>query len=74
MAKIDVVCPRCSETQGGIRNGHSSSGAQLYHCKQCLKTFQFRYRYNGAHQTIVDMAMNGSGCRDTSRVLRISLN
>ncbi|WP_406904537.1 IS1 family transposase, partial [Klebsiella pneumoniae] len=23
MAKIDVVCPRCSETQGVIRNGHS---------------------------------------------------
>ncbi|WP_135735453.1 IS1 family transposase, partial [Klebsiella pneumoniae] len=22
MAKIDVVCPRCSETQGVIRNGH----------------------------------------------------
>ncbi|WP_437610544.1 IS1 family transposase, partial [Erwinia sp. V71] len=28
MATIDVVCPRCSETQGVIRNGHSSSGAQ----------------------------------------------
>ncbi|MFM8088915.1 IS1 family transposase, partial [Klebsiella pneumoniae] len=27
MAKIDVVCPRCSETQGVIRNGHSTSGA-----------------------------------------------
>ncbi|WP_323053180.1 IS1 family transposase, partial [Klebsiella pneumoniae] len=24
MAKIDVVCPRCSETQGVIRNGHST--------------------------------------------------
>ncbi|WP_139799922.1 IS1 family transposase, partial [Plesiomonas shigelloides] len=23
MAKIDVVCPRCSKTQGVIRNGHS---------------------------------------------------
>ncbi|HHQ6578271.1 TPA: IS1 family transposase [Serratia fonticola] len=78
MAKIDVVCPRCSETQGVIQNGHSSSGAQLYRCKQCLKTFQLHYRYNGAkpetHQAIVDMAMNGSGCRDTARVLRISLN
>ncbi|WP_447869998.1 IS1 family transposase, partial [Serratia fonticola] len=29
MAKVDVVCPRCSETQGVIRNGHSSSGTQL---------------------------------------------
>ncbi|ESU77813.1 Transposase [Shigella dysenteriae WRSd3] len=46
MAKIDVVCHRYSETQGGIRNGHSSSGAQLY---------QLDYRYNGVepetHQT-----------------------
>ncbi|EMG9895046.1 MULTISPECIES: IS1 family transposase [Enterobacteriaceae] len=78
MAKIDVVCPRCSETSGVIRNGHSGSGAQLYRCKHCLKTFQLSYRYNGAkpdtHQTIVDMAMNGSGCRDTARVLKISLN
>ena len=78
MAKIDVVCPRCSETQGVIRNGHSSSGTQLYRCKQCLKTFQLSYRYNGTkpetHQTIIDMAMNGSGCRDTARVLKISLN
>ncbi|WP_329611207.1 IS1 family transposase, partial [Plesiomonas shigelloides] len=24
MAKIDVVCPRCSKTQGVIRNGHST--------------------------------------------------
>lgn len=42
------------------------------------RPFQLHYRYNGAkpktHQTIVDMAMNGSGCRDTARVLRISLN
>ena len=78
MAKIDVVCPRCSETHGVIRNGHSGAGAQLYRCNQCLKTFQLSYRYNGAkpetHQAIVDMAMNGSGCRDTARVLRISLN
>ncbi|WP_447870325.1 IS1 family transposase, partial [Serratia fonticola] len=22
MAKVDVVCPRCSETQGVIRNGN----------------------------------------------------
>ncbi len=72
MAKVDVVCPRCSETQGVIRNGHSSSGTQVYRCKLCLKTFQLSYRYNGAkpetHQTIIDMAMNGSGCRDTARV------
>lgn len=78
MAKIDVVCPRCSETQGVIHNGHSTSGAQLYRCKLCLKTFQLSFQYNAAkpdtHQSIIDMAMNGAGCRDTARVLDISLN
>ncbi|MGL5267993.1 MAG: IS1 family transposase, partial [Plesiomonas shigelloides] len=29
MAQIDVVCPRCSKTEGVIKNGHSTSGAQL---------------------------------------------
>ena len=78
MAKIDVACPYCSETNGAIRNGYSGSGAQLYRCKHCLKTFPLSSRYIDAkpetHQTIVDMAMNGSGCRDTARVLKISLN
>lgn len=78
MAKIDVVCPRCSEAKGVIRNGHSTSGAQLYRCRLCLKTFQLSFQYNAAkpdiHQSIIYMAMNGSGCRDTARVLGISLN
>ncbi|ACR69715.1 putative transposase [Edwardsiella ictaluri 93-146] len=40
MAKIDVVCPRGAKTQDVIRNGHATSGAQVYRCKLCLKTFQ----------------------------------
>jgi len=50
-----------------------AKSGERYSCKHCLKTFQLSFRYNGAwpdtHQTIVDMAMNGSGCRDTARVL-----
>ncbi|WP_086109606.1 IS1-like element transposase [Xenorhabdus vietnamensis] len=39
----------------------------------CHDTFQLNYRYNG-HELdtkgkIIDMAMNGSGVRDTGRVL-----
>ncbi|WP_418936983.1 transposase-like zinc-binding domain-containing protein, partial [Klebsiella pneumoniae] len=34
--------------QGVIRNGHSTSGAQLYRCKLCLKTFQLSFQYNAA--------------------------
>nr|ULG19864.1 transposase [Yersinia frederiksenii] len=74
MAKIDVACPQCNETHGVLCNGHSASGAQRYICKHCSKTFQLNFSYSGAHQTIVNMAMNGSGCRDTARVLGISLN
>ncbi len=32
MAKIDMVCPRYSETHGVIRNGHSASGASYSAC------------------------------------------
>ena len=40
------------------------------------KTFQIEYAYNacvpGVREKIIDMAMNGSGVRDTGRVLGIS--
>ncbi len=78
MAKVDVVCPQCNETHGVRCNGHSASGTRRYICKHCSKTFQLNFSYSGAkpdtHQIIVDMAMNGSGCRDTARVPGISLN
>lgn len=78
MAKIDVACPRCSDTHDVIRNGHSSAGTQLYRCKQSLKASQLGCRYDRAkpetHQTIIDMVWNGSGCPDTARALKISLN
>ena len=72
MAQIDVVFPHSSKTEGIIRNGHSTSGAQLYRCKLYLKTFQLNVHYNAArpniHQSIIDMAMNGARCRGTTRV------
>lgn len=78
MATIDIICPRCNETRGVRSNGHSASGARRYRCQLCLKTFQHHFRYAaskpGTHQAIVDMALNGAGCRDTARVLNISLN
>ncbi|WP_423062837.1 IS1-like element transposase [Candidiatus Paracoxiella cheracis] len=41
-------------------------------------TFLLDYTHNarapGVKDKIVDMAMNGSGVRDTARVLRISIN
>ena len=76
MAKIDVVCKHCGAVEGVMRNGKSKSGAQRYYCRQCLGTFQLSYSYNGRQEgiaeRIVEMAMNGSGVRDTARVLGIS--
>lgn len=41
-------CARCNEIQDVIRNGHSTSGAQLYRCKLILKTFQLSFQNNVA--------------------------
>jgi len=78
MAKIEVKCPRCEETQV-VKYGQSSSGTQRYYCKNenCSKTiFQLDYRNKGCEpgieKKIIKMAVNASGVRDTSRVLEIS--
>ena len=59
--------------------GKNSTGRQRYLCrnKACRhKTFQLEYKNNacrpGTREKIVEMAMNGSGTRDTGRVLGIS--
>ncbi|MEW9809320.1 MAG: IS1-like element transposase [Candidatus Symbiodolus clandestinus] len=53
-------------------------GVQRYRCKSCSKHFQLEYRYNGNQpgvaDKVVDMALNGSGVRDTSGVLKVSQN
>ena len=75
MAVVDVVCRSCGSTSV-YRHGKSPSGEQRYRCKDCRHCFQMHYRYKahepGVTEKIVDMAMNGSGVRDTGRVLGIS--
>ena len=80
MAKIKVKCPYCGSEEISLY-GKSKSGKQRYLCqnKECShKTFQLEYQNNacrpGTREKIVDMAMNGSGTRDTGRVLKISPN
>ena len=78
MAFIPVHCPRC----GGdhvVKRGQTRQGKQRYLCLRpdCeTKTFILDYSYNGClpevKRTIIDMALNGSGIRDTARVLNIS--
>ncbi|MGN7613660.1 IS1 family transposase [Magnetococcales bacterium HHB-1] len=80
MAVIDVRCPSCDGLDV-VRFGKQPNGSQRYRCNnpQCtrktfLDTYQHRGRLPEVREQIVEMAMNGSGIRDTSRVLKISQN
>jgi transposase-like protein len=76
MATQEIRCPYCQWRVK--RKGFSQTGAQRYQCLalDCRRTFQLAYAYQawkpGVKSQIVDMAMNGSGIRDTSRVLHVS--
>ncbi|MEZ5452561.1 MAG: IS1 family transposase [Thiothrix sp.] len=76
MASIQVKCSSC---QGELvyRHGKARSGIQRYRCRDCRHCFQLDYLYEankpGVVEKISDMAMNGSGVRDTGRVLGISV-
>lgn len=78
MVYIKVLCPNCG-SEDVVLYGKNSNGTQRLLCKnaECpRKTFQLEYRYNaynpGVKQQIVEMALNGSGTRDTGRVLGVS--
>ena len=73
-----IKCPYCG-SEDVVLFGKSSTGKQRYLCRnsECKhKTFQLKYERNaykpGVHEQVVMMAMNGSGTRDTRRVLGIS--
>ena len=75
---IAITCPDCHSTDV-IRNGKSKQGKQRYLCRnsECLRrTFIENYTHNAykreVKQKIPEMAVNGSGIRDTARVLSIS--
>lgn len=73
-----VLCPTCS-SDDVVKHGQSREGKQRYKCRNlgCSRcTFIQNYAYRGylpeVRQQIADMAVNGSGIRDTARVLKIS--
>ena len=76
----EISCPRCQSTHI-VRSGRTKEGEQRYRCqeKDCeTKTFKLSYRYKacevGIKEKIIEMAINGSGVRDTGRVLQINKN
>ena len=74
----EIRCPKCASEEIG-RSGFNEHKEQRYRCKneECeKKTFILKYRYKawepGVREKIIEMAINGSGTRDTGRVLKIS--
>src|SRR5918997_5967297 len=78
VVSVPVQCPYCQNTEV-IKTGKQGNGAQRYQCQngQCARRiFLLQYRDRGrvpeVRRQVVEMALNGSGVRDTARVLRIS--
>jgi transposase len=71
-----VLCPACQQAEPVYRHGRATDGTQRYRCTACRRTFQLRYRHKmyepGVRERITDLALNGSGIRDTARVLGVS--
>jgi transposase-like protein len=78
MTLIPVHCLHCESDQV-VKRGKTSDGKQRYLCQngECCahRSFLLEYSDRGrlpqVKQQIVEMALNGSGIRDTARVLKI---
>ena len=78
MALAPVHCPYCHRDQV-CKHGQNKQGVQRYRCQNtaCRRsTFLLDYTNQGCKpgmkERIVEMVLNGSGIRDTARVLGIS--
>src|SRR5215211_4860999 len=78
MVRKPVVCPYCQGKQV-VKRGKTDTGKQRYRCqnpKCCHQSFLLDPAYKGRlpeiKRQVVEMSLNGSGIRDTARVLQIS--
>ena len=75
MATMKIKCIHCGSEEV-VKVGKQKNGTPRCKCKKCQKTFQTKYVNKGAlpetKKMIIKMAVNGSGIRDTARVLGIS--
>ncbi len=78
MASVSISCPSCSATDGVVRNGQKHRRTSALSLLTARKTWQLQFTYTasqpGTHQKIIDMAMNGVGCRATARIMGVGLN
>ena len=78
MAIVAVPCPECGSSEV-VKYGQQPNGEQRYRCHNphCpRRIFLLQYHNTGwvpeVKQQMVEMALNGSGIRDTARVLGVS--
>ena len=78
MAVVAVQCPECGSREV-VKYGRQPNGTQRYRCTNphCQRRiFLLQYHNTGwepeVKQRMVEMALNGSGIRDTARVLGVS--
>ena len=78
MAIVAVQCPGCGSSEV-VKYGQQPNGEQRYRCNNphCQRRiFLLQYHNTGwvpeVKQQMGEMALNGSGIRDTARVLRVS--
>jgi insertion element IS1 protein InsB len=76
MAHQIVRCRYCNSSE--VVHYGTQSGHDRFRCKTCRRIFKTEYTYRacepGVKEQIRPMATNGSGVRDTSRVLGIGKN
>ena len=78
MVHRPVVCPYCQGKQV-VKRGKTETGKQRYRCQnpRCShQSFLLELSYKGRlpeiKRQIIELSLNGSGVRDTARVLQIS--
>ena len=78
MAVIPVRCPSC-DGDAVVKRGKTDRGKQRYLCQNeacSYRTFLLDYTHRSSmpavKQQSIDLTMNGSGIRDTARLLSIS--
>jgi transposase-like protein len=78
VAVVAVQCPECRSPEV-VKYGQQPNGQQRYRCNNpdCRRRIFLLQYHNtgwepGVKQHMVEMALNGSGIRDTARVLGVS--
>ncbi|MGU0016245.1 IS1-like element transposase [Escherichia coli] len=77
MASVSISCPSCSATDGVVRNGKAPLDISAISALTAVKhgnCSSLTPLQPGMHQKIIDMAMNGVGCRATARIMGVGLN